>query len=251
MHEVKRSPDVCLEATQLISEGTDMWASDDLPPQLFSFKQSFRLDRAALPTNTQPIERKVKLSNHCSIPGRSEEIRSLHTMALSDITQHTARKRMNAKGEEVLERSKKKAKTMFQYSQNLTTVAEKFDSTETAAKKQVIAETKNHFRKKRCDETLVLYKENITKTLPLHKFEKRTGVDHTPLIQGKVPFCEMKKNKGFAPAIYAEVRARNIVLTEQEWGNYPTVIKKLKENEGDDKCFKPVMPFDNFVWFTD
>ena len=140
---------------------------------------------------------------------------------------------------------------MFNYTHQLASDAERFDSTETAAKKQIISETKNHFRKKRCNETLISFQENIDKNFPLHKYEKRTGVNHTPLIEGKIPFCEMKKNKGFAPAIYAEVRARNIIMTEQEWGNYPTVIKKLKEHKGDQKSFKPVMPFDNFVWFTD
>ena len=88
------------------------------------------------------------------------------------------------------------------------------------------------------------------KDLLLHHFEKRTGVDHTPLIIGRVPFCEMKKCNGFAPAIYAEVRARSIEMSDEKKRLYPEWIKKLKENTGNDKDFNPVTPFENFIWYN-
>ena len=47
----------------------------------------------------------------------------------------------------------------------------------------------------------------------------------------------------------SKLEARGITPTEVELRNYPHLIKLLKADEGSNKAFKPVTPYENFKWY--
>ena len=59
----------------------------------------------------------------------------------------------------------------------------------------------------------------------------------------------MTVKSGKKELIYGELIARGIEITDEMKKDYRKVIKALKESEGDDKAFKPVMPYEQFQWW--
>ena len=54
---------------------------------------------------------------------------------------------------------------------------------------------------------------------------------------------------GFKQLIYDECRERNIEITDEMRADYRKVIRALKNNEGNDKNFRPKLPFDRFKYW--
>ena len=71
---------------QLIAQGMDLWQNDNLPEILHSFQQLYILRFASLMTTTHGTKRAVKTANHCTLPGRGDDTRSLYAT-----TNHTSR----------------------------------------------------------------------------------------------------------------------------------------------------------------
>lgn len=73
---------------------------------------------------------------------------------------------------------------------------------------------------KRNNVMVASYTQNFNRAdVPVHRFERRTEIDRTNLINGLVPFKKMTKVGGFDKLILEEVLARNIVLTNDEIKN--------------------------------
>ena len=115
--------------------------------------------------------------------------------------------------------------------------------------KESLASKIHHYKKKRTDNTINLYKKNFNRIIPQHHYEQRKGVDQTYIVQKEVPFKKMTKKDGFEPVMREEAAARNIELTEEEMTNYNNFIKKFKQHVRNKDKFKPMITFERFKWY--
>ena len=103
---------------------------------------------------------------------------------------------------------------------------------------------------KRAEETVALYKDNFERTdLAPHKYERRTTIDQTYLLQNRVPFKKMTAVGGFKKIMLEEAIERNITLSADEQKKHSVVKKKLKEHEDNCESFKPKLPYERFKWY--
>ena len=127
--------------------------------------------------------------------------------------------------------------------------AKKVSSEKRTEAKERIMSNDQTYKKVRTNKTVQSFVDNRSKVCDPHRYEARTGVDHTDLICGRVPFSAMTKKRGFDKVVLEEIAARNITLTDDEKKNYTKTIKRLKTHEGNNKSFKPVLPFEQFRWY--
>ena len=92
---------------------------------------------------------------------------------------------------------------------------------------------------------MTLVKSKYANTPAPNIYEHRTGQTLTPLIQGKIQYHKMKKEHNLA-AVRNKLSERNILFNEQT--NWTTLLKLLKQNEGDKKYFRPHTNYDQFKW---
>ena len=239
-----------LHEIMLIKNGVNMWDNRNLPAALHAYKRRYLLTMAQMPTTTQMIERQVKLANHCTIGSRSESTRSIYAIVNHETVKNCREKRK--KGDEELddiERGKKRGKKMIEYTANEYMKRKSNTVNERKLKKNKIVKSSEQYRTKRIDDTIKLYKDNFDKEVPVHRFEKRTGVDHTYLIKNEVPFSEMTKVAGFRPAIMDEIAARGITMTPEQMKNFNVVKRILKDHEGNEKSFRPKLDYKRFQWW--
>ena len=98
-------------------------------------------------------------------------------------------------------------------------------------------------------ETLKNFSTNFDREVDQHALERRTGVEQTPTVNRTVPYYVMMVKRGFKPLIYEECCARGIEITAKMRKDYRKVIRALKNNEGDDKNFRPKLAFDRFKYW--
>ena len=113
-----------------------------------------------------------------------------------------------------------------------------------------LTEKDQQFATLRNNDMCLLYRENyLHDNLPVHQFETRTTVDHTHLIQGRVPFKKMTAKGGFLKVLVEELDARELEINENDRKKISIVKKKLQLDENDKHSFKPVLPYERFEWY--
>ena len=251
---IRQTKDVIdhLPAIEMLAEGHQLWDQNaPLPPPLLSIQNYYLLNMSALPTSTHMIERAVKRANNCNVHGRSEKMRSVYATANTETVKNGTLIVKNKKEQNVIVRSKKRGEHLIKYVVNEHERMEKLNVSKEARieTKNKIMSNQNTFKKARTEATVKSFKENRNREIPSHRYEGRSGVDHTDLVSGRVPFCEMTKKNGHEQLMLDEIRARGIELTDEERRNYTKLIKRLKDHEGNNTSFKPVLPLDRFVWY--
>ena len=91
-----------------------------------------------------------------------------------------------------------------------------------------------------------LYRDHYLRTDIEHHYEKRTMMDQTTLVQGRVPFKKINAVARFATLMLEEADVRKIVLDDNDRKKHSIVIRKLKEHEKDKYSFKPHLPLGHF-----
>ena len=232
----------------------DLWSHSQLPQILLQFKQYYLHQMSTMPTTTQMIERMVKLANYCSLTNRSEGTRSLFAVTNHEIVKHTAKKtKTKDEMKEYWVRSKQKSRDVLSYTINKIHEIN-------AAKQAISVQQQEHLEKQlthkeiqfsavRQKETVDNFISNFDREVNQHALERRTGVEQTPLINRTVPYYAMTVKGGFKPLIYEECCARGIEVTAEMRQDYRKVIRALKNNEGDDKNFRPKLAFDRFKYW--
>ena len=97
-------------------------------------------------------------------------------------------------------------------------------------------------------ETVHNFISNFDQEMDLHALKRRTGIEQTTLINKTVPYSAMTVKEGFKRLIYDECPERNIEITDEMRADYRKVIRALKNNEGDNKNFRPKLPFGRFKY---
>ena len=129
-----------------------------------------------------------------------------------------------------------------------------------AAKQEIHVQQQEHLKKQLTHKELqfsaVRQKENLNnfitnfdQEVDQHVLERITSVEQKPLINRTVPYYAMTVKGGFEPLIYEEYCARGIEITAKMRKDYRKVIRELKNNEGDDKNFRPKLAFDRFKYW--
>ena len=98
-------------------------------------------------------------------------------------------------------------------------------------------------------ETLNNIITNFDREVYQYALKMRTGVEQKPLINITAPYYVMMANGGFKPLITKECCARGIEIIAEMRKDYRKVIRALKNNEGDDKNFRPKLVFDRFNYW--
>ena len=113
-----------------------------------------------------------------------------------------------------------------------------------------LTEKDQQFATLRNNDMWSLYRENYSRDdLPEHQFETRTAVDHTHLIQGRVPFKKMTAKRGFLKVMLEELDARGLQIDKDNRKKISAVKKIIQEHENDKHSFKPTLPYERFEWY--
>ena len=216
---------------------------------LTELRDHYILHMAALPTVTHMIERAVKRANNTNLQGRSEKTRSITATTNTELVKNGSLKRKNDKNETVFVRSKKKGEHMINYviSEHKRIEVNNYSQQKRKQIKERLTSNEHTYKKVRTEETVANFQENRNRDIAPHRYEQRTGVDQTALLSKRIPYSEMRKNKGWEPLMLEEVAARGIVLNATD--NYTTMMKKLKEHEGNTKDFAPVLDYKRFQYW--
>ena len=101
------------------------------------------------------------------------------------------------------------------------------------------------FKKERTDMKVAKIIETIDTAPAQNVYKCRQGQTLTPLLEGKIQFGKLLKSHNL-DAVRDEVTARGIVFLPTT--NWTSLLKIIKENEGNNKFFKPLTDYTNFKW---
>ena len=236
---------------QLIANGHNIWHSD-APTVLTKFRQLYVEQLSALPTNSQFTERGVKESGYVSLGRRSEKYRSTLAIARAKIipdamasgnaivNQDNKEKRLvegKLRTRVILEEAVKQHKQLLELQKQ-----DAYNNKHKHILSQLTCD-EHQFKKARIDEKVGLYirRENDTTRSVLTS----KGYHLTPLLCGKIQYAKMLKKHNFEQ-VRNECRARNLLFDDKT--NYKSLIGLIKNDENDNKYFKPKTNYDLFKW---
>ena len=101
------------------------------------------------------------------------------------------------------------------------------------------------FKKERTDIKVAKIIESIDTMPAQNVYERRQGQTLTPLLEGKIQYGKLLKAHNL-DAVCAEVTARGIAFLPTT--NWTSLLKIIKEHEGNTKFFKPLTDYTNFKW---
>ena len=119
----------------------------------------------------------------------------MYAVANYKIVKQTSAKKKSKKdlSKEIWVRDKSKGKTIIEYTtrsaRRIEAAYASFNDKEKKGIQDRMTKNEQQWSTRRGEEIVDLYKENFNQTdLPLHKYERRTQLDQTYLIQNRVPF---------------------------------------------------------------
>ena len=255
------------EAIRLVDIGNDIWA-DDCGPLLLDLRNNYLHTFAALPTNTQFVERGVKESGYVSLGRRGEENRTILAIArgkdLPDaLSSGREQMRREDKDEDGSKRCQLKGKRktialmkgIYSHNEEMRRVRDLHSEEEYHSKRRRIKDSLTkpsiQFKKERINRKVDKVKATYFNTPAPNRFQRREGYTLTPLMEGKIQYGKMKK-KDNMDAVRDELRVRCISFDSST--GWKEMIKLLKEHERKtnntvhDKYFRPLTEYDNFRW---
>ena len=246
----------------LIADGLDLWGQH-VPPSIAQYRKHYLLHLSSCPTNTQKVERLNKLANHCSIQNRSELSRTNYALAnvgtieksneiALDIYIPSSKKQRAIEKHDII-RNKVRGNALVNLvlRENETALEKNSDIEHAMREKRarnVVASNEQHFKAKRDTDLFTSYEQNLDRERNLTQLETRPGVDTTPLLDGRVPFVKMLKDR-FRTKIIEELQARGVTPTAEELRNYNKLKTRLKVSEGNKKWFRPMLGLEYFRWW--
>ena len=115
---------------------------------------------------------------------------------------------------------------------------------------EMITLLKEQFKTVRQQEEITTFNQHSRDALPDTVTNRQLPtVTDTPLISKRVPYSAMTKKSGRETEIRNELSVRGVVLTDDENRNYTKIMRRLKDNEGDEKSFSPVTGIKKIEWW--
>ena len=253
------------EAIRQLSLGNDMWG-DNPPESLVHFRTLYLHQYAALPTNTQFVERGVKESGFVSLGRRGEEHRTILAIArgkdLPDAMLSGRKERQKENQEDEIRRyqlkGKRKTRELMKsisiHNEEMRLVKEMHSEHEYSQKRRRIRESLTNpsaqFKKKRIEKKVNCLKGSYSKNPQPNRFQRREGYTLTPLMQGKIQYGKLRKKYNME-AVSEELRKRSINHNHDT--GWMEMIKLLKTHENSsntnacEKYFFPLTTYANFI----
>lgn len=246
---------------RLIASGQSLWGQCN-DATLVSLRKKFLKRFAAVPTNTQFTERGVKECGYVSLGRRSEKKRSILAMSRGKLLPDALQKGHDEINYNVLhDNQERKAKQLcgkkrtryilegiFDEVDKINSMKIEMGHTYEASRKaikELITEDDSQFKKRRQGERIEKVIHTANDSRQQNVYERRTGQTLTPLLLGKIQYAKLIKKHNMQQ-IKDELNARGITYDHQT--NWTDMIKKLKNDEGDNKFFHPRIPYDNYKW---
>ena len=258
LKELQNSPFFVTNAVQirLIADGCDIWSAGS-QPCLLSFAHLYRTHYSALPTNTQFTERGVKESGYVSLGRRSEKNRTVlataRALVVPDAMSEGREEIKKDDGKKRIVQGKLRARVLMTEAlshQNELDLIENQDpmtyqTTHEDAVKFLTYENVQ-FKKERIDKKVRNYKEKEQSTTRRGiRTTQQRKYDLTPLLQGKIQFGKMRKESNMEQ-VRGECNARNLQYDANT--NWNSLLQLIKENERNNKYFKPITDYNLFKW---
>ena len=259
----------------------NIWTETDCEV-LKQMREHFLRTYAALPSNSQLAESTIKEANNCHIFGRSEGVASLFATArsgLSDEIHERAkecfRHQKNIRGNQSVSsgtmghRTRKDDGSTYREPEYQVAVPRKLRIRETIRHvmdsatemntqlhnsdnkrkwdevSDGIRKKENSFSNKRVKHKVDSFKEKYEKDKAPNRLQRREGgIEVTPMMEGKIPYSKLNKERDTSE-IQKELAYPNL-SSDGPW--LKGLIKRLKEDEGDDYFFKPRCPDVRFVY---
>ena len=105
----------------------------------------------------------------------------------------------------------------------------------------------NQFKKQRIEKKLTNIISKYNNNSASNIYEKHTGQSLTPLLEGKIQHHKMKKNHNMKTARDGLV-VYNLQASFTNKTNWTPLLKLLKQDENNKKCFKPLTVYERFKW---
>ena len=99
-------------------------------------------------------------------------------------------------------------------------------------------------KKVQIEQNVNVFQSNYNKPHIPNALESQQGYHITPLLLGKIQYEKMKRDENINQ-VWLELQAHNIQFNRTD--NWTQLFTLLKSYEGDDKYFKLVTAFSNFV----
>ena len=100
------------------------------------------------------------------------------------------------------------------------------------------------FKTARIEKKVALFRDNFHKPHLPNQMENRSGFFITPLMQNKIQYGKLKRDENIMQ-IRRELEARRVNFEASD--NWTRLLTLLKENENDQKYFKPVTDYQVFI----
>ena len=266
-----------LTAINNIESGCDMWSN--VPSTiLVSFCNHYMNNYAALPSNSHLAESSVKDANFCSIIGRSEKTSSMFATARSGLVE-TLNVRANESRSSRIQKGnpfvsggamgtrKRKSdgaefvEKDYRYRTSGSTrstiareiICKRHTDIEQSLNNPVneitwkrihssIGHNVKQYRTSRVVTKIEAYERNTNKEKPPNVLQRRTGIEVSPLVLGRIKYTSLKKDRDIHK-VKQEMAYRGL-STDGGW--MKDLLPRLKLHENNNDTFKTQSPDVNF-----
>ena len=201
-----------------------MWENNP-NPLLVALRDEYLHQYAALPTNTQFVERGVKESGYVTLGRRCESNRTILAIArgkdLPEALANGHQELHNENGEEEKRRYQLKGKrktielmkSINSHNKDMSCMinscTEKEFSNKRRRVKEALTDPSAQFKKERIIKKVDAIKQSYSNNPAPNRFQRREGYTLTPLLEGKIQYGKMKK-KDNMDAVRDELKARMV-----------------------------------------